>query len=200
MRLAFGAIFAFALTLSVARAGDGEAIDFDRQIRPLLSDNCFSCHGPDAAERQADLRLDRREDAVAQGAIDEAKPAESSLLARILSTDPDTMMPPPKSNKRLTDAQKELIARWIRQGAKYSQHWSFTPPHRPEVPAGAQPIDFLVEQALRREGLSFSPQADPATLARRLALDLVGLPPTEEQVAALASDPSPAGVNRLIEE
>lgn len=208
LRLVLGALTLFSLGLSplglapvsTVAASDADAIDFNRQIRPLLSDNCFSCHGFDAAERQADLRLDRREDAVEQGAIDEAEPADSPLLARILSDDPEMMMPPPKSNKRLTDAQKELLAKWVRQGAKYTQHWSFAPPRRPEVPAGKHPVDFLIEQALEREGLSFSPQADPATLARRLSLDLIGLPPTEEQVTALANDPSPAGINRLIED
>lgn len=177
-----------------------EPVDFDRTVRPILSENCFSCHGPDAAERQADLRLDVRDAAVAAGAIDLEHLADSSLLARIVSTDPELMMPPPKSNKQLTATQKELLGRWIEEGAKYTQHWSFAPPLRPEGIAGPRAIDTLVDRLIEREGLERSPVADPVTLARRLTLDLIGLPPTQAQVELISGDPSAAGRGRLIDE
>lgn len=177
-----------------------EPIDFDRLVRPILSDNCFSCHGPDGQQRQADLRLDRRDDAARSGAIDEEHLNNSLILARITSTDPDEMMPPPKSNKQLSAAQKDLLAQWIREGAKYTQHWSFIPPERTKVPDPDQAIDYLVDRLIEREGLKPSPPADPATLARRLSLDLIGLPPTETQVTRLVADFSPSSVKELIEE
>ena len=195
----FIAAFACLLTF-VPTFGDEPKIDFDRQIRPLLSDNCFSCHGPDAAQRKADLRLDIRDSAVASGAIADSKSANSSLLERIESTDPEKQMPPAHSNKKLTDAQKQLLHKWIEQGAKYTQHWAFVPPQRPDAPKDVHPIDHLVLQQLKREGLSFSPPADPHTLLRRLSLDIIGLPPTESQINAFVVDPAPAKVEKLIDE
>ncbi len=193
------ALTAACFQLAIVHAADA-TIDFDRQIRPLLSDNCFSCHGPDAGQRKADLRLDSREAALASGAISDTEPAASQLIERIVSTDDDKVMPPPSSHKKLTDAQKQLLRKWVEQGAKYTQHWSFVPPKRPDVPKDVHAIDYLVEQQLQREGLTLSPPAEPHTLARRLSLDLIGLPPSEKQVDALAADPSPANIEKLIDE
>ncbi len=155
---------------------------------------------PDAAQRKADLRLDLREAAVASGAISDVDSAKSALLERINSTDPDTLMPPAESHKKLTDAQKLLLRKWVEQGAKYTQHWAFVPPRRPNIPKEIHPIDHLVEQQLTSEGLQFSPPADPHTLARRLSLDLVGLPPSASQVQAIVADPSPVTIEKLIDQ
>lgn len=188
------------IVFSQAVFADEPTIDFDRQIRPLLSDNCFSCHGPDAAQRKADLRLDVREAALTSGAIVEGKAADSSLLARIDSTDPEQLMPPAHSNKKLTDVQKQLLHKWIEQGAKYTQHWAFVPPQRPDVPKDAHPVDYLVEQQLNRAGLTFAPPADPHTLVRRLSLDLIGLPPQPSQVQEIVAEPTPARIEKLIDQ
>lgn len=193
------ALFAFAFLAKSECLRGEDAIDFDRQIRPLLSDNCFSCHGPDAAERKADLRLDLRDNAVESGAINEDQPLESALLERITTSDPEMMMPPPKSNKQLSEVQKQLLTKWIQQGAKYTQHWSFTPPRRAEVPNDVHAVDYFVGQTLQREGLSFAPQADVATLVRRLSLDLVGLPPDDRSVTRLRADPSPSNLNAYVD-
>jgi mono/diheme cytochrome c family protein len=200
-------LLALAASLALASrparpAPAAEPIDFDRAIRPILSDNCFSCHGPDGEQRQADLRLDRREDAVRSGAIDEQNFSDSAILARINSSDPEQVMPPPESNKRLSAAQKQLLAQWMEQGAKYTQHWSFVPPRRAELDDDekSHAIDALVDRLIEREGLTASPPADPATLARRLSLDLIGLPPSQRQVQKLTSQFSPQTVNELVEE
>ena len=160
------------------------AVSFNRDIRPLLSDNCFSCHGPDANHRQADLRLDLREAAIDSGAIVPGEPAESLIVERIDETDPELVMPPPESHKKLTAAQKELLARWIAQGAEYQPHWAYVPPVKQPVPEGTNPVDHFVQRRLAEVGLSLSPAAERRTLARRLAFDLTGLPPNPEQVAA----------------
>lgn len=188
------------MACSLHAPGDEPTIDFDRQIRPLLSDNCFSCHGPDAAQRKADLRLDLRDAAVANGAISDVDTSKSPLLERIDSTDPERQMPPAESNKKLTDAQKQLLHKWIEQGAKYTQHWAFVPAQKPTVPKDVHPIDHLVEQQLAREGLQFSPPADTSTLVRRLALDLIGLPPSESQVSEIVADPAPGKIEKLIDQ
>ena len=185
--------------LLAADPAAGSAIDFDRQIRPLLSDNCFSCHGPDAAQRKGDLRLDLRDAALASGAISETQPATSLLVERIDSTDPEKQMPPAHSNKKLSEAQKQLLRKWVEQGARYTQHWAFVPPQRAEVPKDQHAIDYLINQLLQREGLTLSPPADPHTLARRLSLDLIGLPPSEDDVNQIVADPSPASIGKLID-
>ncbi len=177
-----------------------QPIDFDRQIRPLLSDNCFSCHGPDAAVRKADLRLDSREAAVDHGAINDAELTKSPILERILSDDPDKVMPPKDSAKQLNNAQKQLLKKWIEQGANYTKHWSFQAPRMPAIPAGASPIDYLVEQNLKKNGLAPAPPADPATLTRRLSLDLVGLPPVAADVNRLSAAPTRQNINQYIEQ
>jgi hypothetical protein len=172
-------------------AASAAPVSFSRDIRPILSDNCFSCHGPDASHRQADLRLDVRDDAMAAGAIAPGKPAESTLVSRINATDPDELMPPPESHKKLDAKQRELLTRWIEEGAEYQKHWAYEKPVKPGVPAGASGIDHLVRKRLAAIGLQASPEADRRTLIRRLSLDLLGLPPTPDEVAAFVADTRP---------
>ncbi|MCA8987903.1 MAG: DUF1553 domain-containing protein [Planctomycetaceae bacterium] len=176
-----------------------EQVQFNRDIRPILSDNCFFCHGPDANHRQADLRLDLREEAIAANAFVPGKPGEGTLLERIMSDDPEQIMPPPDSHKKLTPAQKKTLQQWIAQGAEYQQHWSFEPPVKAEIPAGENGIDFLVQQRLQELGLKPSPEADRRTLVRRLYNDLIGLPPTPEQVNAFINDGSEDAYEKLVD-
>jgi hypothetical protein len=172
----------------------GGAVDFSREIRPILSENCFFCHGPDEKKREAGLRLDDEAAAKADNdgviAVVPGKPEKSALIQRILSQDPDEVMPPPKQHKVIPSAQVELLKEWIRQGAAWGRHWSYEKVRRPAVPAiageaGHGAIDAFLAQRLAREGLKFSPEADAATLVRRLALDLTGLPPAAEEMEAL---------------
>jgi len=127
------------------------SVDFQQDVRPILSDHCFACHGPDSNHRKADLRLDDRQVSVDTGAIAPGQPEESELMRRILSEDPDDVMPPPDANKKLSEAQKEVLSAWIQQGAEYEEHWSFVAPQKPEVPeiAGAEnPIDAFIRNRL----------------------------------------------------
>ena len=183
----------------IAAAAGPAAVEFNRDIRPILSDNCFSCHGPDSSHRQADLRLDLRDDAVAAGAIVPGKSAESTLVTRINVTDPDEIMPPPESHKKLDAKQKELLTRWIEQGAEYQKHWAYEPPVKAAVPAGTNGIDHLVHKRLSALGLKPSAEADRRTLIRRLSFDLLGLPPTPEEVAAFENDPSPDAYEKVVD-
>ncbi len=174
--------------------GEDRKIEYNRDIRPILSEYCFRCHGPDSASRKADLRLDRREEAVKAGAIAPGNLDESEIAARITSEDPDEMMPPPSSKKTLAADQKEALKRWIAQGAEYQPHWSFIAPKKPALPAVKNeswvrnPIDRFVLAKLEEMGLSPAPEADRRTIARRLALDFTGLPPKPEQVEAFVND------------
>ncbi len=183
-----------------ARAGSGPAkVEFNRDVRPILSDNCFLCHGPDKSRRKADLRLDVRADALKAGALVPGKPGDSSLVERIFSNDADEQMPPPKSNKKLTSRQKEILKRWLEQGAEYQQHWSYERPVKAEIPAGQNAVDVLVRRRLADVGLKPSPEADRRILIRRLRYDLVGLPPSPEEVRAFVADQSPQAYERLVE-
>ncbi|HUY88590.1 MAG TPA: PSD1 and planctomycete cytochrome C domain-containing protein [Pirellulales bacterium] len=179
-------------------AADGRVL-FNRDIRPILTDNCLQCHGPDKNHREADLRLDLRDEALAREAIKPGKPEESELVARIFSNDADMLMPPAKSNKSLSAEQKELLKRWIAEGAEYQGHWAYLPPVKPAVPAGANGVDHLVRQRLAKLGLTPSPEADRRTLVRRLYFDLLGLPPKPEEVDAFAADNAPDAYDRLVE-
>ena len=170
-------ITALALPLTLGAA----ELRFNQDVRPILSGHCFACHGPDAKSRKADLRLDVRDDALAVLAPRNA--AMSEVIARISSHDEDEVMPPPKANKKLTPAQIEVLRRWITEGAKYERHWAFEPPVRGEL----QSIDAHVEVKLKEKGLSLAPEASRATLLRRVALDLTGLPPRAELVADFIS-------------
>ena len=197
---------AVLLCLGLAPAGRAaDALSYNRDIRPILVENCFGCHGADSASRQADLRLDQRDAAVEGGAIVPGDPDASTALDRIFSTDPEAVMPPPSIKKVLTPEQKELLRRWISEGAEYQPHWSFIPPVRPAVPAVANeawvrnPIDRFVLARLAQEGLAPAPEADRRVLARRLALDLTGLPPEPALVDAFIADPHPDAYERLVD-
>ena len=200
------ATFAAALALGVPPARADRPIRFDRDILPILSDNCFACHGPGTQE--AGLRLDSAEAAgrpLDDGgfAIVAGRPADSRLVARIHATDPDTVMPPPHAKKSLTPAQKDLLARWIEAGAAYEQHWSFRPLAKPEVPAApadaAAPIDRFLEARLAAEGLPVNAEADKPTLARRAAFALTGLPPKRAEVEAFLADTSADAYEKLVD-
>jgi hypothetical protein len=172
-------------------------VSFNRDIRPILSDNCFYCHGNDPSHRKAELRLDRREEALAKKAFIPGTPDSSALIERILTGDPDEVMPPPDSHKRLTQDQKALLKRWIEQGAPYEEHWSFGALRKPAVSGHA--VDFLVRQRLTEMGLHASPEADRRILIRRLSLDLLGLPPNPSEVEAFVKDPSPRAYEALVD-
>jgi hypothetical protein len=163
-------------------------VRFNRDVRPILSENCLGCHGPDAEQRKGRLRLDRRDDAIKPAesgeiAIVPGEPERSSLVDRINTTDRTELMPPPKSHKALSERQREILSSWISEGAKYEEHWSFTPVQRPEIPSVRNPqwprtpIDFFVLERLEHAGLLPGPEAPPETLRRRMAFDITGLPP-----------------------
>lgn len=177
--------------------GDGQPgrpIDYNRQIRPILSENCFQCHGPDEKQRKAKLRLD-----VAGQA------SREDLAERIRATEPGKRMPPVKSGKRLTAEQIELLTRWINEGARWSRHWAFTRPEQPPVPVGTtvgwsrNPIDEFVHSQVLAAGLQPSREADKTTLIRRLTLDLTGLPPTPAEVDSFLCDTQPDAYQRLVD-
>lgn len=182
-----------------------DVIDFNRDIRPILSENCFHCHGPDAANREADLRLDERQGALY--AIEPGERSNSELFARVSTDDDDLRMPPVDSNRQLTKAQIELLGQWIDQGAEWGQHWSWTPLQKPTVPTvpvvDSAPvhnaIDAFIQRQLTEADLAPAPQAPKHTLIRRVTLDLTGLPPTPEDVAAFLQDESPDAYEKLVD-
>ncbi len=180
-------------------------VEYNRDIRPILSDKCFQCHGPDAGKREADLRLDVREVAVKAGAIVPGNPAASEAIVRIHESDPDEAMPPPESPRQLTDADREMLRKWIEQGAEYQPLWSFTPlPESIPVPdSGAKhEIDRFVAARLKQASLPAAPAATPERWLRRTAFDLTGLPPARGDLDAFLADKSPAAretaVDRLL--
>src|SRR5262245_2675291 len=182
--LGLGAVWlAFSPTAIAA-----ERLLYNRDIRPILAENCFACHGPDSAARKSDLRLDKRDGAVDYGAIAPGKPEGSLVIERIFAAGADEVMPPPATKKKLTDAQKETLKRWITEGAEYQPHWSLIPPSRPAQPTVKNkawiknPVDAFILAKLEAAGLSPAPEADRRTIARRLSLDLTGLPPEPKLV------------------
>jgi len=196
--------------LSVAQAVGADAIDFNRDIRPILADNCFHCHGHDAATRKAGLRLDEQEEAFAHGAIVPGDPEESEAMRRMLAEEPGRLMPPPDSARSLNAEQIDLISRWIAEGAEYKPHWAFIPlgdgtaasaPGTVEDTEGwaRNPIDLFVLRRLQQEGLSPAPEAPAEALLRRVTLDLTGLPPTVEEVEALLADEAPGAYERAVD-
>lgn len=187
------------LGLNAAEPPVPAKIEFNRDVQPILSDNCFYCHGNDPKHREADLRLDIRDEAVKAEAFIPGKAAKSELVSRIFTADADDLMPPPDSHKKLTQRQKEILKKWIDQGAAYQQHWSYEKPVKATIPAGKNGVDVLVQQRLAQIGLKPSPQADARTLIRRLYLDLIGLPPKPDEVAAFEKDASPAAYAKLVE-
>ena len=184
-------------------------LDFNRDIQPILSENCYKCHGQDGHAREAELRLDRKEGMYrTKDEITVVKPGDvknSELIARIFTTDKEDVMPPPKSHRSLTEAQKATLKRWVEEGAPWGEHWAFRQPQRPALPEGvdaAHAIDALVRARLATEGLEPSPPADKAKLLRRVTLDLTGLPPSPEELDAFLVDATPgayeAAVDRLL--
>ena len=185
-------------------------IDFARDIRPLLSDNCFACHGPDAKHRKADLRLDTREGALADlgdySAVVPGKPSESEFVARILTEDEDELMPPPDSGKKLDDRQKALLQQWIAEGAEYDLHWAYKPVKRvipPKVKDGSfviNDVDRFVLSRIEAAGVKPSKQADRVTLARRLYYDLLGMPPLPGEIESFVKDRSAGAYEKFVEQ
>lgn len=196
------------LTAGVAagnEAATNAAVDYQRDVLPILSEHCAACHGIDAAERKAGLRIDLRDHALKGGesgvaAIVPGKPEDSELVRRIKSTDADTVMPPPSLKKPLSAQQIDVLTRWIANGASYAQHWAFVPPQKAPLPQGFShhPIDAFVASRLQSAGLSPSPPANPALLCRRLYLDVIGLPPSPENVAAYEKKGYSAVVEELL--
>ncbi len=181
-----------------ARAADLPT--YNRDVRPILSDKCFACHGPDAAKRKAKLRLDIRESAIARKAFVPGKPNLSEAIKRILSHDADEQMPPPESKlEKLTPGEVATISRWITAGAKYEPHWSFIAPQAAPVAKGASPIDSFVREALQKRGLKPQPEASRETLIRRLSFDLTGLPPTPDEIAAFIADKAPNAYEKVVD-
>lgn len=197
-------VFLTAILMLPAWSFADEPLRYNRDIRALLSDKCFFCHGPDPNHREADLRLDVQEDAH-DVAIVPGSAEESELWRRISSDDPDEQMPPPDSGKSLTGAELELLQRWIDEGARYEDHWSFVPPSRPELPEtnrtdwNRNPIDAFILSHLEAKGRSPSPEADKTTLIRRLTLDLTGLPPTPAEVDAFVNDSSADAYEQVVD-
>ncbi|MCX6852305.1 MAG: PSD1 and planctomycete cytochrome C domain-containing protein [Verrucomicrobia bacterium] len=177
----------FVIMVSCSAFAAEPRVEFNRDIRPILAAKCYACHGPDEDKREADLRLDVRAEAV-KAAITPGKPEASELWKRITHTDPADVMPPPSSPKQLTKIERDLIRRWIAAGAEYQNHWAFEPINRPAVPQsdGKNPIDAFITARLRTQGLKPAPAASPATLIRRVYLDLTGLPPSPSDLAALS--------------
>lgn len=195
---------------AVAAEPADDEIVFSRDIRPLLSDNCYACHGPDAAQRPTELRFDLRESAL--GKLESGSPAivpgdssGSQLYQRITTDDESLRMPPPDTGKQLTPAQQDLIKRWIEQGASWGGHWAFEPIRRPAVPEVSgkhpvhNPIDAFVQWRMASAGLEPSPEADKETLIRRVTFDLTGLPPTLAEIDAFMADKSPDAYERLVD-
>jgi hypothetical protein len=194
----------FLLIACSTTARSEERIQFNRDIRPILAENCFHCHGPDGSHREGELRLDVRDDAVRMLAIIPGDATKSHLMERVLTSDESELMPPPKSNKTLTTKEKETLKRWIEEGALYEGHWAFIPPVVPELPkrepgSTAHPIDVLVQEKLAVHGLKPSPEADRTTLIRRLSLDLTGIPPTQEEIDAFLNDVSPRAYEKVVD-
>jgi hypothetical protein len=200
-----------ANAVAAAGAAHGKGrVDFNRDIKPLLSDNCYYCHGPDEQKRKAKIRLDTREGLFAtrhDEPVVKPKDATASLLwQRVSSTDADEIMPPPKSGKKLKPEQVALLKRWIEEGAEWKGHWSFAPPARPAIPEIRNPkskiktpIDNFILARLQKDNLNLSPEADRPTLIRRVTLDLTGLPPTPAEVDAFLADKSPDAYERAVD-
>ncbi len=193
------------LAFAAAQPAIADEIGYNRDIRPILAENCFACHGPDSAARKADLRLDQRDAAISAGALAPGKPAESTFIERITAEDESLLMPPPATHKKLTQEQKELLIQWVAAGANYEPHWSLIPPSRPEVPPvqnaawPRNPLDHFILARLEASGLQPAPEADRRTLARRLSLDLTGLPPEPAVVEAFVQDPSSDAYEQLVD-
>ncbi|HIL53586.1 MAG TPA: DUF1549 domain-containing protein [Verrucomicrobia bacterium] len=179
-------------------------INFNRDIKPILSENCYFCHGPDKNKRKAKLRLDNFTDATTShdgvSAIVPNKPEQSELLYRVFTDDPDEIMPPPDAKLNLTKAQKDVLKEWIKSGAEYEKHWAFIKPEKPKFLTEQHPVDELVAKTLKQSQMDPSPQAGPETLMRRVNLDLTGLPPSPEQIRNFITDKSPESYDKLVDQ
>ena len=188
----------------------GDEVAFNRDIRPILSDNCFHCHGPDSEKRKADLRLDTEEGAKSlvngQFPIHPTDPSKGTFLERILSRDPDEQMPPPHSGRHLTESQIKTLRKWLQQGAPWQRHWSFITPRPVALPSVSRPewirngIDHFVLHRIEQQGLKPAPEASPEHLIRRLHLDLTGLPPAPQAVDAFLKDPSDTAYEHIVDQ
>src|SRR5437667_5752946 len=198
------------LAASKDKSGATSTVEFNRDIRTILSDNCFACHGPDENKRKARLRVDQKDVPFKPAKSGETPivagdPAKSELIKRITSKDEDEKMPPPKSGKKLSAQQIDLLTKWIAQGAKWQNHWAFTKPERPALPTVKDKrwpraeIDYFVLNRLEKEGLKPSPEADKTTLIRRATFDLTGLPPTPEEVDAFLADKSTGAYEKVVD-
>ncbi len=190
------------IILSLSAFGE-ESIQFNRDVRPILSDKCYFCHGPDGAKREADLRLDERQSALSANAFIPGKPEQSELVKRIKSHDPDERMPPPASKlEPLSKRDVAILEQWIQEGANYEGHWSFLSLKAiviPDKQPSLHPMDAIVRAALSKRGLSQQPTADRETLIRRLSFDLTGLPPSPKEIADFVNDSSPGGYERVVD-
>jgi hypothetical protein len=206
--LAWAAVLPALMSATVA--ADPARLDFNRDVRPILAEHCLNCHGLDDRTRKGGLRLDRAEDALKGGksghpAIVPGKAAESELVKRLRTTDPDDRMPPEEKGVPLTDAQRATLERWVAEGGEYRPHWAFIKPEPQPVPAvkkegwARSPLDSFVLARMEREGLEPRPEADRATLIRRLSLDLTGLPPRPEEIDAFVADPAPNAYEQLVD-
>ena len=201
-------LFALTAGASLPVAAE-ERIDFNRDIRPILSNNCLACHGPDKAKRKAKLRLDSREGATADlgghAALVPSNVETSELIARVTHPDEEERMPPSSKGARLSSGEIALLNRWVAQGGHYATHWSYNSPSRPVLPAvrdrdwPQKPLDYFVLAQLEAKNLAPSPRADRWTLARRLAVDLTGLPPTAQEAAAFVNDQAPDAVGKYVD-
>ncbi|HEV8482953.1 MAG TPA: DUF1553 domain-containing protein [Blastocatellia bacterium] len=202
-----GASYLVLAKPNVAQAQAAKAIDFDRDIRPILSDTCFACHGPDAGQRMAELRFDTKEGAFAkQGVIVPGDSQKSRLIQRITAPTSEMRMPPAYSGRSLTDKQIDLLRRWVDEGARWETHWAYVAPIRPDLPAVKSPawvrnpIDNFVLARLEREGLKPSSEADKVTLLRRVSFDLTGLPPTPAEIDSFLKDDSPDAYEKRVDQ
>ncbi len=205
LKLLIVAVAAMATNVAAAE----ESVDFDRDIRPILSENCFHCHGPDGNTREADLRLDEQDSALAERddywIVKPGSPDESELIRRLTASDPDERMPPVESGKKLSDEEIAKLRRWVSAGAQWDTHWAFKPPRKPELPNvpnadwQINAIDHFVGKKLKAAQLVPESEADPRTLARRLYLDLTGLPPTSEALGEFLNDDHDDAYERLVD-
>lgn len=210
MKASAAAILSLALFLGAPAQEPREKVHFNRDIRPLLSDTCLKCHGPDTKGNTSELRLDTREGALAEFekgrfGIVPGHPEKSEVFLRISTSDKSDRMPPAKANKSLTPAQIDLLRRWIAEGAEWQGHWAFLPPKKAPLPAvkkaawARTPVDAFLLARMEREGLQPSPEADRLTLLRRLHFDLTGLPPTPEEADAFLADKDPAAYEKAVD-
>ena len=211
MKPVFFHLLALAALPLAARGAVQPAVDFNRDIRPIFSENCYTCHGPDTNKRKAGLRLDQKESAFGKAESGEVpvtpgEPEKSEVIRRLTTSDPDDVMPPPKEHKKLKPAQVELLRQWIKAGAKWDGHWAFQPV-KPVVPpeihnTGSDirnAIDVFILARLEKERLALSPEAEKAVLIRRVSLDLTGLPPSLAEVDAFLADAAPNAYEKVVD-